>query len=47
MAIRTVIFDMDGTLVQSRGAAWDVFQDTVRKFDLDMTGRKSSSTCSG
>ena len=37
MAIRTVIFDMDGTLVQSRGAAWDVFQDTIVKFNLDMT----------
>jgi phosphoglycolate phosphatase len=38
MTIRTVIFDMDGTLVQSRGAAWEVFQDTVKEFDLDMTG---------
>jgi phosphoglycolate phosphatase len=37
MPIRTVIFDMDGTLVQSRGAAWDVFQDTVTTFNLDMT----------
>jgi phosphoglycolate phosphatase len=37
MAIRTVIFDMDGTLVQSRGAAWDVFQDTITRFNLDMT----------
>lgn len=34
MAIRTVVFDMDGTLVQSRGAAWEVFQDTVAEFDL-------------
>jgi len=37
MPIRTVIFDMDGTLVQSRGAAWEVFQDTVTKFNLNMT----------
>jgi phosphoglycolate phosphatase len=37
MAIRTVIFDMDGTLVQSRGAAWDVFQDTIQRFNLTMT----------
>ncbi len=37
MATRTVVFDMDGTLVQSRGAAWEVFQDTVREFDLAMS----------
>lgn len=37
---RTVIFDMDGTLVQSRGAAWEVFQDTITKFDLPMTRRE-------
>lgn len=37
MATRTVVFDMDGTLVQSRGAAWEVFQDTVREFDLPMS----------
>lgn len=38
MPIRTVIFDMDGTLVQSRGAAWEVFQDTVTEFNLNMQG---------
>ncbi len=37
MVTRTVIFDMDGTLVQSRGAAWEVFQDTIKKFDLPMS----------
>jgi phosphoglycolate phosphatase len=37
VATRTVVFDMDGTLVQSRGAAWEVFQDTVREFDLPMS----------
>jgi phosphoglycolate phosphatase len=37
MTTRTVVFDMDGTLVQSRGAAWEVFQDTVREFDLPMS----------
>jgi phosphoglycolate phosphatase len=36
-ATRTVIFDMDGTLVQSRGAAWEVFQETIKKFDLPMS----------
>jgi len=40
MTIRTVIFDMDGTLVQSRGAAWEVFQETIAKFDLPMTRRE-------
>lgn len=39
MGIRAVVFDMDGTLVQSRGAAWEVFQDTVAKFDLPVSGR--------
>lgn len=34
MATRTVVFDMDGTLVQTRAASWDVFQDTARKFGL-------------
>jgi phosphoglycolate phosphatase len=34
MAARTVVFDMDGTLVQTRAASWDVFQDTARKFEL-------------
>jgi phosphoglycolate phosphatase len=34
MATRTVVFDMDGTLVQTRAASWDVFQDTARAFEL-------------
>jgi phosphoglycolate phosphatase len=34
MATRTVVFDMDGTLVQTRAASWDVFQDTARRFEL-------------
>lgn len=29
---------MDGTLVQSRGAAWEVFRDTVAKFNLPVGG---------
>jgi len=36
MSTRTVVFDMDGTLVQSRGAAWAVFQETIAAFDLPM-----------
>lgn len=39
-ATRTVVFDMDGTLVQSRAAAWEVFQDTVATFNLPVTGRE-------
>lgn len=35
---RAIVFDMDGTLVQSRGAAWEVFEDTVKKFDLPISG---------
>ena len=31
---RTIVFDMDGTLVQTRAASWEVFQDTARQFDL-------------
>jgi len=34
MSTRIVVFDMDGTLVQARGAAWEIFQDTARTFDL-------------
>jgi|GEM_PF-699838 len=40
MRPRTVIFDMDGTLVQSRGAAWEVFQDTIAEFDLAIDNRE-------
>ena len=34
MTVRTVVFDMDGTLVQTRAASWEVFQDTARQFEL-------------
>ncbi|MGI3779259.1 MAG: HAD family hydrolase, partial [Janthinobacterium lividum] len=34
MATRIVVFDMDGTLVQARSAAWELFQETAEKFDL-------------
>ncbi len=34
MSTRIVVFDMDGTLVQARAAAWEVFQDTAREFEL-------------
>jgi phosphoglycolate phosphatase len=31
---RIVVFDMDGTLVQARSAAWEIFQETAAKFEL-------------
>lgn len=34
MSTRILVFDMDGTLVQARGAAWEIFQDTAAHFEL-------------
>ena len=34
MSTRIVVFDLDGTLVQARSAAWELFQETAEKFDL-------------
>ncbi len=34
MATRLVVFDMDGTLVQTRAASWEVFQATASRFHL-------------
>jgi phosphoglycolate phosphatase len=31
---RIVVFDMDGTLVQARSAAWEIFQETATEFGL-------------
>lgn len=36
MSTRLVAFDMDGTLVQTRAASWDVFQDTASRFGLSV-----------
>lgn len=33
-----VIFDLDGTLVQTRGASWDVFRKISDEFELGLTG---------
>jgi phosphoglycolate phosphatase len=33
-----VIFDLDGTLVQTRGASWDVFRKISDEFGLGLTG---------
>jgi phosphoglycolate phosphatase len=41
MTTRVVIFDMDGTLVQSRAAAWEVFRDTIATFDLEISGSEA------
>lgn len=34
MAVRAVLFDFDGTLVQTRDSSWAVFQETNRQFEL-------------
>ena len=34
MPPRAILFDLDGTLVQTRGASWTVFQETNHAFDL-------------
>lgn len=36
-AVRAVIFDLDGTLVQTRQASWDVFRKVNDRFDLGVT----------
>jgi phosphoglycolate phosphatase len=38
MEIRAVIFDLDGTLVQTRVASWLVFEQINERFDLGVTG---------
>ncbi|HEY7813041.1 MAG TPA: HAD hydrolase-like protein, partial [Nakamurella sp.] len=32
--VRAVIFDLDGTLVQTRVASWEIFARIDRQFDL-------------
>lgn len=34
MTLRTVVFDMDGTLVKTRAASWEVFRATAEQFAL-------------
>jgi phosphoglycolate phosphatase-like HAD superfamily hydrolase len=36
-AVRAVIFDLDGTLVQTRVASWEVFARISRRFELGVT----------
>ncbi len=34
MTTRLVVFDMDGTLVQTRAASWEIFQETASRYGL-------------
>jgi phosphoglycolate phosphatase len=40
MAIRAVLFDMDGTLVQTREASWELFRETNERFTLGIDTRE-------
>ncbi len=37
MPVRAVLFDLDGTLVQTRVASWEVFRPISERFDLGVT----------
>jgi phosphoglycolate phosphatase len=39
MALRAILFDLDGTLVQTRKASWDLFEETNREFGLGIDDR--------
>jgi phosphoglycolate phosphatase len=41
MALRALLFDLDGTLVQTREASWELFQLTNAEFALGIDDRKS------
>ena len=40
MSLRTILFDLDGTLVQTREAAWQLFRQTNSEFDLSIDTRE-------
>jgi phosphoglycolate phosphatase len=40
VAVRAVLFDLDGTLVQTREASWNLFEETNRKFGLGVDSRE-------
>jgi len=40
MAIRAVFFDLDGTLVQTRAASWELFAETNEEFSLGIDTRE-------
>lgn len=39
MALRAILFDLDGTLVQTREASWQLFERTNREFSLGIDDR--------
>ena len=39
MPVRAILFDLDGTLVQTREAAWELFRQTDREFSLGIGDR--------
>jgi phosphoglycolate phosphatase len=39
VAVRAVLFDLDGTLVQTRAASWELFEETNRRFGLGVDTR--------
>ena len=41
MAIRAILFDLDGTLVQTREASWRLFEETNREFGLGIDSREA------
>jgi phosphoglycolate phosphatase len=40
VALRSILFDFDGTLVQTREASWQLFAETNREFDLKIDSRE-------
>lgn len=40
MPPRAILFDLDGTLVQTREASWKVFEETNRAFDLGVVSQE-------
>lgn len=38
---RAILFDMDGTLVDTRAASWELFAETNREFDLGIDTREA------
>ena len=40
MPIKAVLFDFDGTLVETRTASWELFEETNREFKLGLDTRE-------
>ena len=41
MSLRMILFDLDGTLVQTREASWRVFEKVNRRFDLGVNSAEA------